>query len=68
MKKYHLSIIGRREYDLDFLIEFLDEQIKLLKKIPALHKDVEIMGSVKHIVIQKQRFDKSVDELLKWRN
>ena len=36
MEKYKLTITGRREYTLDFLVEFLDDQISVLQQLRTI--------------------------------
>ena len=36
MEKYTLKITGKREYTLDFLAEFLDDQISLLNQLKGI--------------------------------
>lgn len=52
MSKYKLNIYGKREYNLDFLDEFLTEQIVVL-------------NDLKKIVSQKRVFNNKVDQLKK---
>lgn len=50
MEKYKLNILGKREYNLDFLDEFLTEQI-------------DILNDLRKIIKQKRVFNDKVDKL-----
>ena len=50
MEKYTLKITGKREYTLDFLAEFLDDQISLLNQL-------------KRIVNAKRVYETKIDTL-----
>ena len=50
MEKYTLKITGKREYTLDFLAEFLDDQISLLNQL-------------KRIVNAKKVYESKIDTL-----